>query len=351
MNSMKLIFRLAYEEEKDSWDRVVQRSDAGTWLHLWEIEEVLAEHLDCEIVRFCCEQDGDLVSVLPMFLVDGDRIGNSRRLFLWYHGRPVLFLRLMIRSMIKGHLPCAISTPLSGYGGPVSVSSSGVDPNAMTGLIQYCSRFLSKMVRSIQITMSPIGHDAATYDALVRNGYELTCEDDFLVNLRPPLREIEKRFNKDCRIAVRQGLRRGAEIVKARSTADLETCWQMSSLRFEEQGKRATIPLALYLKLHEVLSRRGYVRAYLARFGGVPIGGMSCVVFPKWRAIYWVSGFDHKYRRLRPQNLLLYHAICDLKDEGAESFELGRATTAGLKKWKSDWGSEVLRVHHFERVM
>lgn len=85
---------------------------------------------------------------------------------------------------------------------------------------------------------------------------------------------------------------------------------------------------------------------YLANYGGINIGSLTIIRSPSY-AFYWITGFDHNYARLRSQNLLVWNAIKNLKEKEVPYLDFGGGSLyiPGIRKWKSDWGTDLRKTY------
>ena len=156
-------------------------------------------------------------------------------------------------------------------------------------------------------------------------------------------------MNNKTRSSCRQAMKRGIHVVEV-SDEEVKECWKMNYLTFKRQGQLPRFSLDLYLSLYEILSKNHHVCAYLAKYNDETVASISAILF-KPTAYVWILGFNYKHRYFRPNHLLMWHLITELKKAGFESLDYGGNSIdrPTLGRYKSSWGTSAENTYLCER--
>jgi lipid II:glycine glycyltransferase (peptidoglycan interpeptide bridge formation enzyme) len=95
----------------------------------------------------------------------------------------------------------------------------------------------------------------------------------------------------------------------------------------------------------------GHGTVALARHAGRCVAG-AVYVWAGQRAIYKYGASDEREQHLRPNNLVMWEAICHLAQQGCRELHLGRTSLFhdGLRRFKLGWGAreENLRYTRYD---
>jgi CelD/BcsL family acetyltransferase involved in cellulose biosynthesis len=216
-----------------------------------------------------------------------------------------------------------VSLPFTDYCPPLAD-----DPAELAQLLEAERR--SRSIRSIEIRAPLEGVSA------VPVGYR------HVLPLRRDPEAVRERFHqKRVRQVLRKIEREGSvEIRRAQTVHDLtETFYGLH----EATRRRLGVPVQprrFFRLLWERMLARDLGWCLLAYAGGTPIGGAVFLAFQE-SVVYKFSAADRAASRLRPANLLLWHAIQESCLRGFSQLDMGRTDpwTEGLREFKLGWGA------------
>lgn len=145
---------------------------------------------------------------------------------------------------------------------------------------------------------------------------------------------------KSVHASIVQGSKSGIMIKKGDDWTALRTFYDLHCQTRKRQGTPVQ-PLRFFKMLHDKLLSKGYGFVLLAYMGDIPIAGG---VFLCWNKIliYKYGASDTAHWNLRPNNLLIWHAIRWGCENGCNVFDWGKTELAneGLISFKRHWGSK-----------
>jgi CelD/BcsL family acetyltransferase involved in cellulose biosynthesis len=167
------------------------------------------------------------------------------------------------------------------------------------------------------------------------------------LRLEPDARRVASRFRSSAVRNVRHAEREGVEVVQLRSREAVEDFYRLHCMTRRRLGVPVQ-PWRFFAALGQMIieePRYGFVM--VARRAGRPIAAM---VFLSWNRhlIYKYSASDPAHVHLRPNNLLIDHAIEWACGNGFETLDFGKTDTpqAGLRRFKSGWGATELALEY-----
>jgi CelD/BcsL family acetyltransferase involved in cellulose biosynthesis len=170
---------------------------------------------------------------------------------------------------------------------------------------------------------------------------ERTVAVQHLLALRSDPQLVFSGFKKtQIRQAIAKAERDGVLIREGDSCADLvHTFYDLHVQTRRRQGVPVQ-PRRFFELLWERLIGPGHGFVLVAEIEGAPI---AAGVFLSWNgtAIYKFGASDESKLRLRPNQLLMWHAIRRSCESGARTFDFGRSDlgNTGLRSFKSAWGA------------
>lgn len=106
-------------------------------------------------------------------------------------------------------------------------------------------------------------------------------------------------------------------------------------------------PWRFFRLLHQHMVAEGLGMVVLARFQGRPVAG---AVFLSWNStlIYKYGASDPAFLELRPNNLVMWHAIKWGSANGFHTLDFGKTDidNSGLRRFKSGWGAEEVPLYY-----
>jgi hypothetical protein len=160
------------------------------------------------------------------------------------------------------------------------------------------------------------------------------------------LDELFRSFRKGVKSSIHQAEKAGVMVKQGNSWADLKLFYQLH-LQTRRRLGTPVQPLRFFQLLWEKLLSRELGFLLLGYKDSKLVAG---AVFLHWNKTltYKYSASDPAYLNLRPNNLVLWHAIQWGCENGYQVFDWGRTEpeNEGLRNFKRGWGSEEQLMHY-----
>lgn len=158
----------------------------------------------------------------------------------------------------------ASSHPTGSYGGPVISQSHEIHEDVLKSFVLHIEQAFDKeKVLSREILLSPItSNDKTIVQSFSQNGYKYKTIDYYVLNLSNPLDHIWRKLDKKCRNEIRQGEKRGAEILEVFDKDGVEECYNLYLLTLQRQKKKPPVSHELFLKLSTFLLKENLIYIY-----------------------------------------------------------------------------------------
>jgi len=159
---------------------------------------------------------------------------------------------------------------------------------------------------------------------------------------------VSAMFKPNIRRNIRRARKEGVTVRLEHSLASVAAYYRLHCRTRRHHGLPPQ-PWSFFKRLHEhvVVHGKGFVA--LAEFEGRRIAG---AVFAHYRdqAIYKFGASDHRFQRMRPNNLVMWEAIRWCCGNGIRSFSFGRTEpeNEGLLHFKRSWGAAEARLPYFQ---
>jgi hypothetical protein len=323
------------ETRSGQWDELVGRSNDAWLFHLSDWVRLEAEQ--SESVSFLVEQDGAIIAVCPLYL-------SCRR----YGGLvPVRYLHTGI-----------------GRSGPAI--AAGIDDLRRRAILDAVFEHidvLAKRHRAERLeirlpslaanalpprrpAVNPLAHYGLDRGVRYGRGFRQAKPVDKIVRLDKSAEGLFAGMDSDCRKAVRKATKSGVVAVRAVLRDDVK---DYHRLHLETYRRTGASPLSLqhFEWLWDAFHDRGFLHLFFAEHGGGRIAGLVMLSFAIG-ATYWAGSSEEASQQLRPNNLLMFHAICAAKEHGCGWFEVGpmfpsadpRSKQALIGRFKNQFGGE-----------
>lgn len=172
---------------------------------------------------------------------------------------------------------------------------------------------------------------------------------DHILNLESSIDEIWKSFNSSTQRAIRKAEKTSMEIKRGTTLKDFEKFYNLELETVKRQGT-LIYPFKFYENLYKNFFGLGKLRLYLAYYKGRPIAGIILTLHRDYAIYgYGASTGRREWLRLRPNNLLFWIAIQELKGERFNCLDLARTpkSNEGLLRFKSQWGSKSKLIPYY----
>jgi CelD/BcsL family acetyltransferase involved in cellulose biosynthesis len=164
--------------------------------------------------------------------------------------------------------------------------------------------------------------------------------------LEPGAEELMRRFHARVRRSIRQAERAHLEVRVATSPSDLLDTFFALHVRTRQRLGVPVQPRRFFRLIWERMIITGLGSVLVAESAGKPVGAL---VLLHWGSttVYKFGASDAAMWHLRPNHLLMWHAIRAASEGGYATFDFGRtdSESEGLRDFKRSWGTEehVLR--------
>ena len=145
---------------------------------------------------------------------------------------------------------------------------------------------------------------------------------------------------------IRKAINAGITVVHDNNMDRLRDYYKLHCLTRKKHGLPPQ-PFSFFLNIHRYILKQGRGFISLAMFTGKPIAGAIFLDFGK-KALYKFGASNPRYLYLRPNNLVIWDAICHYAERGYTDFSFGRTDTenTGLLDFKNQWGAEEIELRY-----
>lgn len=288
------------EEFDEKWDGFVRNHSGGTFFHLWGWRDVLLRNFSYEPYYLSAEEGGQVVGILPLFLVRSLLFGKS-----------------------------LITVPLGVYGGPISV-----DKGAELALLQAAEELLiAKNARYLEIRGNPYDHSRSL--ELGNNGYaSKTLYVTFLGEIDASHDVNLSRIPRKQRRMVRQGQKHGL-----RASFDNDRLYDWYAV-YAESVRNLGTPVYGYNYFKTLLSRFPQdCKILVVEYEDKVIAGV--LTFFKDQVIPYYGGSLREYSHLAPNDFMYWELLSYGAANNYRIFDFGRSKQGtGSYDFKRHWGFE-----------
>jgi len=283
------------------WDAFVESSSDGTFFHLLKWRDLIARHFGCRPKYLYVEEKGEIVGVLPLFLV-----------------RSVLFGKALA------------SIPMGVYGGVVSSNET-----VATLLLKRAREIAHQCdVNYLEIRGNPYSMTEAAYESDC--GFKRT--DSHVTFIREIGRSDDDNFSnipRKQRRMIRQAQKNGLRCVI--DCTRLRDCY----LAYAESLRNLGTPVYGFGYFRDLYETFGdCCRVLIVEFQGKVIAGVLSF-FYKNQVLPYYGGSLREYRHLAPNDFMYWELMCFAAANGYRLFDFGRSRKeTGSFDFKRHWGFE-----------
>ncbi len=289
------------EEFDEKWDGFVRNHSGGTFFHLWGWRDVLLRNFSYEPYYLSAEESGQVVGILPLFLVRSLLFGKS-----------------------------LITVPLGVYGGPISV-----DRRAELALLQAAEELLiAKNARYLEIRGNPYDHSRSL--ELGYNGYaSKTLYVTFLGQIDASHEVNLSRIPRKQRRMVRQGQKHGL-----RASFDNDRLCDWYGV-YAESVRNLGTPVYGYNYFKTLISRFPQdCKILVVEYEDKVIAGVLTFFF-KDQVLPYYGGSLREYSHLAPNDFMYWELLSYGATNNYRIFDFGRSKQGtGSYDFKRHWGFE-----------
>jgi hypothetical protein len=176
------------------------------------------------------------------------------------------------------------------------------------------------------------------------NGYEYEDHLNYLVDLNRNPDDIFSAISKSGRKAIRRSSRKGIILREVDDRSLVPVHYELLKLTHDRIG----VPLAdisLFEAVFDILVSKGMAKMLLAEFDNKYVA--ASLELPYNRTIYsWYSGYDGDYRKLCPNDFLVWHILQWGAENGYHCFDFGGAGAPGdeygPREFKAKFGGQLV---------
>lgn len=293
--------------DQNEWTQLLETTSSSTVFHTNEWLTVLQRTYRCEIQRMGFAEGSHLVGGIPVTI---------RKKFIYrIAGSPV-------------------SGMMTAYQGPIFK-----DPIQS---VEACEAFWHHATSMgwdfLEVTLPPDGPlvDWRVNDAKVR------CKSQQTIYLDLTQGEVKlfQEMDPDCRNAIRQSEKRGAQL-KEMDTTDqkswIDGYYDLSAELYRRQGRPSPHPKVFFENLVDVLADKGKIKVLLATYEDEMIAGAIFLVHGE--RLYFCDGVSKSaYNYLRPSNLIQWTIIRWACTQGLRTYDMLGANIPGIARFKKGFG-------------
>ena len=233
-------------------------------------------------------------------------------------GLPVIEVRHLRRE------PKWVSLPFTDYCPPLI--SAPQDEARLSSALQQVSEAAG--VRRVEVRAQFAG--AACTSSAFRHGIAIDGDPD----------RVFAGFPSKTRTHIRQAERRGVTVRRAAEPGDLVDIFYRLHLRNRRRLGVPVQPRRFFRMLWEDLIKTGLGLVLVAEAAGQPVAAAVILAWNGTMVGKFIAS-DEQAWSLRPNNLLVWHAVQAASELGCRWFDFGRtdAANTGLRAYKQSWGA------------
>ena len=279
-----------------AWEAFIQETPEATPFHTGAWAKVLRDTYDFQprymVTR---HEDGTLSAGIPLFEVSNSRL---------------------------------VGVPFSDYCPPLLPDSE--DSRA---LVQELKRTTSNGTSALELrgtsTLDLEAEGFAKADAFVQH----------VISLDGDMKELEARFRKNMRQAIRKAKENGLTVRAGDSLSDMERFYELNILTRRKHGLIPQ-PWRFFENIHRYMISTGCGVLLLCEYEGRIIAGDMMLAYGK-KLVGKFNASDRRYQALGPNHLLQVRGIELGVADGYNEINLGRTELEhdGLRRFKKGWGS------------
>ena len=298
-----------FADVADRWDASVGQSSESWLFHL--SDWIALEERSAKSVSFALELDGAIVGLCPLY-VGTKQYGRVIKSRFLHTGRARSGPAVLdgLSAVRQAEARAALFAEIDRIAGECGVDSIEVRLPSIAAAYLPPARPSLNPMRVIG-GYGPVGYGAHTSGGL----------RDQVLSLAGGEERLWSGLEHDCRKAVRKATKCGVEVVEAVDRSDIAKYHRLHVDNFHHTGA-TPVPLAEFEMMWDRLHGRGLMRMYFARHEGRTIAGLIALSFAG-ASTYWAGSSIREAQNLRPNNLLMWHAILQSEKSGCRWFELG----------------------------
>ncbi len=168
------------------------------------------------------------------------------------------------------------------------------------------------------------------------------------LDLVPSESELFERCDSAMRRSIRKAQRSALEIESHDTLESVEAYYALHQLTRQKHGLPPQ-PISFFRNLQRFVIAAGHGKVLLAKLGGIPVAGAIFLRFGS-HSVYKFGASNEAAQDLRPNNLLLWRGLLEMKQLGAHTLSFGRTSLDqdGLRRFKRAFGAAETPLHYLK---
>jgi CelD/BcsL family acetyltransferase involved in cellulose biosynthesis len=167
------------------------------------------------------------------------------------------------------------------------------------------------------------------------------------LDLRSPANTLFASFAASVRRAIRKAERSGLTVSLSCSEEALREFYRLHERTRRRHGLPPQ-PFSFFRNIHNEILKPGLGFIAIAKRCSSPVAA-AVFLHTQRAAVFKFGASDERYLDLRPNNLVMWHGIRHLAENGLEKLHLGRTSVPneGLRRFKLGWGATEDPIEYF----
>ena len=168
------------------------------------------------------------------------------------------------------------------------------------------------------------------------------------VSLAPGPDEVFSSFQSSTRRNIKRAQKQGVRVRHEHSFQAVRDYYRLHVITRKRHGLFVQ-PFALFRNIFEHIVARGHGFVVLAALGERPVAG-ALYFHSRDRGVFAYGASDKAYQHLRPNNLVMWHAIQWFGEHGYTVLDLGitDASNRGLRRYKNGMATDERVLHYYK---
>ena len=311
---MDITLKIAGNEDKEEWNKLVENSHNGTVFHTWDWLKIAEKHTNSKLYPLI-----GYINVKPSCLIP-----------LFYRKR--FLIKTLFSPPPKTGIP---------YLGPLFLDYDKLKQykkeSVYSSFHNEVENFIYSKIRSdfTLISLSPGIIDTRPYKW---SEYTVEPTYSYLLDLTEGKEIIWSNFKKRLKQDIRRTERKGI-MIKEGSKEELLNIYDLLSEVYEKQNKAIPISKKYLIDVFDCFFPKN-LRIFFAEYNGDFIGGVIDVYY-KSKVASWVGNPKSQIPKLAVNDLINWKAIEWACDHGFEAYEIIGANTHRLSSFKTKYNPEL----------
>lgn len=317
---MDITLKIAGDDDKKEWDKIVENSPHATIFHTWKFLKIMEKHSGVNILW-----NDYTARLYPLIGFNGSAPIGLYPIF--YYNSPLV--------------KCVFSPPLrvgATYQGPLIPDYDNLSQSKREsyffGLQKSVDEFMKSQLRanSIKIRLPPGLLDARP---LLWNGYNVEPLYNYEIDLHKySLEDVWSNIRKDCKRAIKKAEESGMVVLEG-SRKEVELVFKSISERYSSQGITPEVSKEYLSEVYDTFYPDN-LRILVVKKDDTYLTGTILLVYGK-KVQAWIGMPRTTEKGVYPNDLLQWECLKWVHREGYKLFEITWANTYRLCRYKSKY--------------